>query len=578
MSFGIVFFAYSFVFFKIPKTVFWSPDGGGKYIQMHCTEWDEGFKYRLVYPGARLDPEYRFYPRRMKPGHRYYEASDQLPQPLPNHQMEFGWPVWFPLVSKYMEKAFGLPGIYFLPLICGFLVVGLSAFIAYRLQRNSAQAAAIAMGLATPLFFYSLCFWEHVPVVLLGLLGFSILFFRRNSLTLVTVLLCFILLVSAAVLRVEMFFFLFSIIISYIVCSLFEKRRCLSPKTWAGLIALLVMTIAMTGLNFSFSLDDTLIPTKAGRFIQTCIELVKDLSNWQTLPEAVLNLWINSPLFMGPYISGLLRWLGLICIILCLFSVFCRKETRVYIVIACSFIMMGIFFKTFYFQQYICIHSIFPISPWLVFFPLFYSERVRTEFRERFLWVTSLIYLFVGTLTIFINSFSHNCGITGGLEWGPRYILSIYPLLGCCSVVGVVRTAEETGFRMRKLLIGMACVSVLAGIAFEVRGIKNMISDKTRFGRLQQIFLNERVPVVTDVYLLAGKLGVYFKTWELYTLDSEKSLTSFLELARGKIRKFIYCGDTPFTRETEEKLAGKIRIDRFNMESGFAIYRCWLLE
>ena len=64
MAVGAIAAIYAVVLWIFPSDVFWSPDEGGKFLQM--SGWRAGgpSAYQISYPGHANDPEYQFYPTR----------------------------------------------------------------------------------------------------------------------------------------------------------------------------------------------------------------------------------------------------------------------------------------------------------------------------------------------------------------------------------------------------------------------------------------------------------------------------------------------------------------------------------
>lgn len=155
-----VLIVYAALLWWLPKDIFWSPDEGAKFLNMQTISWDDGLHFTIPYNGRHLDPHFHFYAK----GHVY-------PQPSSACNIEYNWPLWFPLLSLIPYRLFGIWGIYLLPLLAGWGTAVLSGMIARRIQQNAAVATILAVGFATPILFYSILFWEHTMAVFLGLLA-----------------------------------------------------------------------------------------------------------------------------------------------------------------------------------------------------------------------------------------------------------------------------------------------------------------------------------------------------------------------------------------------------------------------
>jgi hypothetical protein len=154
-----------------PKDVFFSCDGGSKYILTRAALTRDPAWPFLPYPGRALDPDARYFPIRdvfsVRFGHAYFST----------------FPVYFPILSVPGYALFGFRGLCLLPWACGVLSLWLFSrlgrLLGWSVRRR--LAGVLLLGLATPLGFYSCEFWEHVPAVAL-VLGGVVLLFRQEGL------------------------------------------------------------------------------------------------------------------------------------------------------------------------------------------------------------------------------------------------------------------------------------------------------------------------------------------------------------------------------------------------------------
>ena len=141
-----------------PEAVY-SGDIGVKYVQAQALVEQHFRSLDIAYPGQFLDPARRFFPLRPP----FVMTVGGAPQAI------------FPPASTLIE-AFGVA----LAGFRGMIVVTLigAAVTLYAARRLSLErdrfVTVLALGLASPLWFYAVSGWEHAPAVGLGVLGFAL--------------------------------------------------------------------------------------------------------------------------------------------------------------------------------------------------------------------------------------------------------------------------------------------------------------------------------------------------------------------------------------------------------------------
>jgi hypothetical protein len=164
---------------NLPKDGFWIVDNGCKFIQMQSILRSDYTDYSIEWPGASVDPEYKFSPLISRFGH------------VIDGKLYGTFAPFFPWVSTFPYRLWGMAGLYAIPLGGGLLTLAgawkLASLLAGgRSALKFAPAFSILLvGLATPVWFYSVEFWEHTPGT--GLACWALVFFLlyvRDSRTL----------------------------------------------------------------------------------------------------------------------------------------------------------------------------------------------------------------------------------------------------------------------------------------------------------------------------------------------------------------------------------------------------------
>jgi len=148
-----------FLLSSTPTDVFFSGDGGMKYLIINQIETGKGFMY------IHLDqPEWV----RNVWVNGYFPFHDPFLYPSPKGLL-FSFPPYFQLVSAFFYAHFGYWGLYILPVISTVL---LWFFLVVLLTRCGISFPRRALALfvlvfCSPLTLYGATYWEHMPAVLL---------------------------------------------------------------------------------------------------------------------------------------------------------------------------------------------------------------------------------------------------------------------------------------------------------------------------------------------------------------------------------------------------------------------------
>ncbi len=534
-SSGLVLAIYLIVLLTTPLTIFWSADEGAKFLQLQTmSRWQGGNRYHLAYHGERLDPTYRFYP-----DHPVY------PQPLPDGQVRFHWAIWFPLLSIIPFKLFGVAGLYLIPLISGLLTASLSGWIAYRFKPQAAPLTVLAVGLASPIFFYSLLFWEHTLVALLALLALwqaMRLPDLKGRARWLTMALIFMLLLATVALRVEMIFYAIALGLAmlYTIRGNDFSRYSNEKMLLAG-ITIILLLILGAGL-FNFLVERGLLSPRYSQLIGAGFFFIQDPNFWLNLPRHWLELWVNSAASSGPEIPTWLSWLGLTGLILSFLpkiDLTGFKNLLGLVYIGTLLIGLVSLYTLGLDERYRTIHSFFLPAPYLGLTCLFWQyARQARRFDATLLAVTTMLYLLFGTAAVMVRQ----AEVIANLEWGARYLLPLYPMMIICAVVGLAEALPTYQTRLtRYLLMGFVGALLVIGLAYEWRGIREIQLTKADMLPYAQTInaLDSSRPIVTDLLWLPAMLSVYCVDREVYVLLPREKLYPWLEAADGQVDSFV---------------------------------------
>ena len=213
---------------------FWSEDAGVKYLQALSLVRSHWTDSSLHYPGERLDTRMQFNP--LAGTHTYVRDG----------KIYSIYPLPFPFLSSIALALFGFPGLYILPLVSTLLLLAFT----YRLDRLlfGMEHALIVTGITafcTPIIFYAFTFWEINVATFLLLSGLFLCV--RNDARPWKMIAGGALMGSAVFFREELILF----VVSYAVVLLLARResiRCALVGVGAGISVLgFVLLQCVTG-------------------------------------------------------------------------------------------------------------------------------------------------------------------------------------------------------------------------------------------------------------------------------------------------------------------------------------------
>jgi hypothetical protein len=533
----------------LPTSVFWSPDEGCKYIQLESLRWHDGLRYEIAYPAAKYDPEFRYYP-----------SSALYPQPRGRTGAGLNWSTWFMLVSKVFHAVFGMPGLYVLPWIGGLLSAAIAGWVAFRIEPAAGAPVLLITALASPILVYSLLFWEHTLGTALGLAA----------------------------------------LVLFAGFPLISRRKLAAGASCLALAVLLrqeliLLAVAM-GLVFFFQAlrrrrDPEQIPTgkslRAGAAALALLALILFLSrltdgllgNWVLAKESFLlnqmRYWLDSPARAIEWIRMIPEalweptsilpqrapaWLsafGTAGAALCLASIFIRRHRTVLLLGGSLIVGLYSGVLNLIYPQHAC-HNLLTGAPLPIL--VFNLSAFRPLCQERSFAQLGKIAGTFALLAVaaYITTFFFKGGSNGGgLEWGPRFLLTLYPLgLSFAGVSGVRLYRQYSSAATRAGLRLLMLILVLSGAAFQVQGILQIRDSKARYLAVSNVLTELRLPVVTEPWSMPAHLAVWFLSHELYSIPSREGLEGWMRQAAGRIQEFVLIPERPLPGKPHQLVIG----------------------
>ncbi len=541
---GLSLFCFYLIWVMLrPPGVFWSLDEGGKLIYIQNVLKTGHPSAPLIYPGRILDPDLRFVPL-----YFFIRRGDLIYS---------WWPIGFPLLSLPLYELFGWVGLYILPAISGALCAYFAGAITRRLCPQSSWlslVAAFVTGLATPVTFYSTVFWEHTPSVAMFLgsvFALLVAWYDRQKKWL---LLAGILGSLSIFLRLDVGPMLFGI----------------------GLVLLVLRW--KDGILFGASLSVASVPWM--------------MANWRIMGNPLEPRWdrlATTGLFAGldqvkekfvPYVlfnapkvgafalSDPILWGGALLTVIGVAALFFHHwqwlslPAYAGVLAICAWVLIQS-------EIYRSVHGFVLIAPHVLFASWLLVRRRAWGDSPFVAFVLAAFgcYGIVYVLRAWIAA--------GGLQWGPRYMLALYPLLVIASLVGLVYAWPSIGKHLRVGLTTVYLAGVLVGLGFEARGLYSTRLTMGFYSQSGQAVreLGEK-PIVTECSWLPLVVPDLYWNGNMFNINGIP-LESWLENARrAGINTFdkvemLSCNTTPLDQVQREyaRVPGGIEIRELSAES-----------
>jgi hypothetical protein len=564
----------------MPKHVFWMPDEGAKLFELEAISlsWTNGVTYRLPFAGQRLIP-----------GNDFLPGFDVFPDPITvsDGRMYLGFdnPIVFPLMTAPFFHTFGPVGLYILPVVSGWLVAVLSGVLATWFSSRLAPSAVLLVGLATPVWFYSVVFWEHTLASLFALLAVCVLVRAPHRIESIAATIPAMLV--ASMLRAEMPALAVALVVAWVVVvanawrqpgtssndpTVLRLRRLLGD--WRLLLLWLVAAVGL-GALFRSSLTGrhhALIGVLPERLEQAFWGL-------PNIPQGLFEVFINSQ-NLGPAVTMGWRVTAAAAVLLALVAPLIRsRRARAAAVVAAlamilpcsvSLILTG--------EPYRGLHGLYPVAPFVILWPLALRGAWRRhDARVLALGTATGAYLLLcfGALAL---TYIHQGQLDVGMQWGQRYLLTAYPMLVVLSLLALralLRSLPSTW--PRAVVAGLFALLVAAGIGLEARGLRMLHGTRSIIANWDEAMRAEG-PIVTTVWWIVPAVADLFLTHEMF-FTWQPGVAHWVERARQQgVTSFTLAHTEPISDEAlnapglqrdpdgTRMIAGGLLLTRFRIE------------
>ncbi len=520
----------------LPRDGFWINDNGCKFIQLQGLI-KTGYKdFSIPWPGQSVDPAYTCNPLPPPFGHVIDGKLYATFSPV------------FPLLSSFFYRLLGNAGLYILPLLGGLLTLPAVWLLAGRLSAGSsarrlAQPLAVfVVGLCTPLWFYSATFWEHMPAVCL--IAWSVLcciYFVESDST-------GRLAAAAALCGLAVYFrdelYLFGVVI-VVISIVYSRQRRRDVLVFAAVFVLALLPLwAFQWFALGHPLGHHF---RTGSLLD--ISVAQHVSSRWSVASLLLlntdqNTWLSVAI-AAPYVVLLLR---------------CPRTRRCFLgrvipVLSLIAILTGVVIMARHLQAespvWWLVHTngLFATSPILLLAfirprqgdndPDVEEGAGTRERLRRAVWLMVLLYIIV---YILLAPGIHS----GGIHWGCRYLLPVFPLLGAmaAATIGDWWTSHHSRLSLGRLAL---CLTVALSICLQVYSLTLLYRRKTFSAELNRVVAQrpERV-IVASGWFLPQELACCFFDQQVFLINTQRAADRLISVLRQtSARNILYAASPP---------------------------------
>jgi hypothetical protein len=451
----------------MPPHVFFSGDEGMKFIQVQSLVRQGWRASWLEYPGRELDPEFRFFPI---PGFSFVLGD----------RVYFHFPITFSALSSLPYAVLGTRGLYLIPAVSTVL----TAIVVYcwlsRWAPRWAVVSILLLSFGTPLFFYSLLFWEHTLTVLLTTVGVSLL--SRRAVPPWQAAVAGMTLGLVCWLRSE--FYLFALVVagSWTAVRIFgvgskrgAERVGAQPdprKSWRPeLVTLLGLGLGLVVVLIPLwvwqqAVYDRFLGPQLGWHVESSQQVSRTLTE---LSDNILGVSYTT-LVQGYPGRNPTIFLAIAFDLMVVVLWLPRLRRRSWLILFAGALLTLASLPALVYANEHVIRGLLPVSPLIA---LSLVPLRREQNRERAELSTFLLLVILG----YIVAVCVLGQIDPGLQWGPRFLLPLYPLL-IVAALNSLTTLERSP--TRKAIVVVFVALAVTSLVIQVAGIRLLYRNKQK--------------------------------------------------------------------------------------------------
>jgi hypothetical protein len=450
--------------FVLSPRTFFSGDPGVKYLQAVNAAQSRWRDLSIRNPAAGLDPDGRFAAL----------AVSQVSRRAPGAPIYGQYAESFTLPVGVTWALLGARGLYLLPMLAGLGTM----LLTYRLSRRTAPRAAwvapLLVGACSPMLFYSVDLWEHTLASMLATAGVLWFLAGTSAFDLRRCVLAGLAFGAAVAVREELYGFTPAILVAL---AWVERRRRLPVALVMAATALLVQ-VPQWGLKW----------VHTGYAVRPAVFRAFQIGPVPgTAPPAALPAWHSAVELLVP--PAAIWWLPLVLAVaarVCLPRTTPRWQRPLLAGLAAVTVLWAsgdALLTAWKWLRPVAVLAAFPAALFLLFLPP-RSTAVPAGTREvRQLLAIALVYAATVCLAA---PFALPSLPAGGSQWGPRFLMPLYPLLAA-SLAFTLERRGDWAARVAgapRLLAGTFVVLTLSSAALQAQSIRVLQQAKADYERL----------------------------------------------------------------------------------------------
>ena len=468
-------------------------DQGSKFLQVQALVRSGWRDAAIEYPGRVFDPAGDFSPLKQAV---FFRRGDEF--------VSIYLTPYLLLVST-LYALFGDLGLYIVSSAAGAVVICLSAVLGrLAITRDGVPLAMIATGLASPVFFYATEFWEHAAAASLAIVGLC-LFLSDRRLGWFVSGLCW---GVGAACRPEVLMFGLAAVIAVAVARVEKVERFAYALLSMGMVLLPVM------VYYRLAFGTWLGP-----------QFVANSPRGASLMDLLRSWWGAWPVRMRMLLAGGIQsWglvLGLALIIVLKYAL--RRWPSVVMSVACvwtigiSALALASVVRGEYPDAVLTCFpfAAFAIVAWLM------PRDDAGELSPVRLWAYVAGLYVLLALMIVPNA--------GGRQWGPRYLLPVFPLLALLAVYAFQRVMRSASSVLRRLGLVAFAISLAVGVGVQAIGLLMSVGRVGNTALVQAVRAAPGEIIVAEKNYVSTLAAKTFDERLWFTVSDLSRLDAFLE-------------------------------------------------